>query len=72
MLSGLILGVESENDPVSFRRASLESFLESPSDPPSESIIYSIGALNATNTQNAVDQHIDYVRARHLDIDQTR
>ena len=68
MLSGLILGVKSENDPVSFRRA----FLESLSDPPSESIIYSIGALNATNTQNAVDQHIDYVRARHLDIDQTR
>ncbi len=76
MLSGLILGVESENDPVSFRRAFLESFLEtsleSLSDPPSESIIHSIGALNATNAQNAVDQHIDYVRARHLDIDQTR
>lgn len=76
MLSGLILGVESENDPVSFRRAFLESFLESLSTflriPPSESIIYSIGSLNATNTQNAVDQHIDYVRARHLDIDQTR
>lgn len=45
---------------------------ESLSDPPSESIIYSIGSLNATNTQNAVDQHIDYVRAWHLDIDQTR
>lgn len=79
MLSGLILGVESENAPVSFRRAFLESSLESLStalgslsDPPSESIIYSIGSLNATNTQNAVDQHIDYVRARHLDIDQTR
>lgn len=75
MLSGLILGVESENDPVSFRRAFLESSLESLSTAlgsPSESIIYSIGALNATNTQNAVDQHIDYVRARHLDIDQTR
>lgn len=79
MLSGLILGVESENAPVSFRRAFLESFLESlstfpriPLESPSESIIHSIGALNATNTQNAVDQHIDYVRARHLDIDQTR
>lgn len=75
MLSGLILGVESENDPSVFAvppsnlsRPSLESL----SDPPSESIIHSIGSLNATNTQNAVDQHIDYVRARHLDIDQTR
>lgn len=54
MLSGLILGVESENDPVGFRRAFLESFLESSleslSDQPSESIIHSVGSLNATNT----------------------